>query len=139
MGPGEQNIQHELQRQAAQVAIPSDMWDRISDGLDADRVRNQRQQQLKVRRAQWMPALALVAAAGMLWLTVAPAGFGPQPEAAIGGAPNPLEVSSVPSHDTLPLRSYRQAAYAIDRTPPEEQPSDRAGSLNPRSRAIAAR
>jgi hypothetical protein len=139
VGPGEQNIQHELRRQAAQIAIPSDMWEKISEGLDADRVRNQRQQQLKMRRAQWKPALALVAAAGMLWLTVAPAGFGPQPQAAIDGAPSPVAVSSVPNHDTLPLRFYRQAAYDIDRTQPEEQPSDGVGSQTPRSRAIAAR
>lgn len=129
MGPGERKIQHELRRQAAQVAVPTDMWENISGRLDGEPVQGQRQ--AIMLRAQWKPALALAAAVGMLWLNVPPsAGPGPEPEAVTEATPD--VAGSGWGYDTFQVRFYRQAGYDMESVPPEARPT-RVNDSDPRS------
>ena len=138
MGPGERNIQQELRRQAAQVSIPADMWEKINERLDGDRVPVRRRQQVMVRGAQWRPALALVAAVGMLWITVGPSDSRPEPETTV--ETTPVTVDSPRAHyDTLPMRMfYRQVGSESEGSQPEERTSTPVRVPRSRSR-IAAR
>lgn len=72
MKPTDRMIRDELQREVADLPIPTDMWQRINERLDnlphvAPAV-PPKQHWL----VQWRAALA-VAAAGLFWLTVVPA------------------------------------------------------------------
>lgn len=72
MRPSDRAIRDVLRREAAQARIPDDMWKQISQRLDTDRTQAERRRNSAQQRAQWKPALAFAAAAGIFWLAVIP-------------------------------------------------------------------
>lgn len=120
MLPGNRYIREELRREAAQISIPDDMWERISAQLEEERKR-ERQRQRRLRLVMGLkPVVAMVLAAGAFALVLAgepaPGGGG-----AVARSPH-LTVSALrPPKDNL-RAGYFVGAAEREATPPSDQP-----------------
>jgi hypothetical protein len=77
-----------LRREAAQVQVPTNIWDHINQRLDEDQKIEQNRREWFQRLAQWKPSYAMAAAAAVLLFSVMPVG-GAKPVA------NPTPIASL--------------------------------------------
>lgn len=107
MQPSDRALVDELRREAALVRVPEDMWDRISERLDLELGAAERRRQ-SMRKLQAKSRLALVAAAGVLWLTVVPFHTAVRVPASVSSSVAAVSVSE--GDDYLAVgRGYRRA------------------------------
>ena len=103
MQPSERSIRNELHREAALVQIPGDLWEKLDAQLDREVAADRGRREMN-RRLQGKAGLALVAAAGLFWLTVMPAA----PETNQVAAPEPpLRVLATPDRRDMPSYDVR--------------------------------
>lgn len=108
MRPSDRTIRDELRREAARVQIPNDMWENISRRLDEEPAPVERPRKAALLRpAQWRPALAVAAAAGLFWFTMLPT----HPASVIGvpAAESPAQTvsNSDPANPAIPAEELR--------------------------------
>jgi hypothetical protein len=137
--PADRAIRDQLRMETAQLPVPGDMWEKISSELDAEAVRTSRRTRLLRISAQWKPALALAAAAGIFWVTVVPSGSHAERRTATD--PTPVPVLSVPgrAQDSLTLQSYREMRREVERHGTGEEAGTQPSAALFRPNAITAR